>query len=113
MTNMIKNLSFGGILALVAMMILTVSWKNRAHNVEEATWYEVTITNSEEPNDPEHQQIGRVYPGGIPSGSCNTLPGLTCAVLLDGELDPNQLPMTVADAESLGFDVTDQRQKQN
>lgn len=111
MKALLKKLNIGALVALISVVTLTVSWKNYESKIAAPTWYQITADPSD-PTNKEKQEIDGVYPGGTPSGSCNTSPGLTCAVLLDDELDPDNMPATVADAEDEGFTVTDHRQKQ-
>jgi|SRR5690606_2161024 len=111
MTNMIKNLSFGGMIAVVAMMMLTVSW-TASENTVAPQWYAVSLFDeTEDPNSPTNQKIDGPY-GGTPSGSCNTSPGIMCAIQLD--LDPNDpVPSSVHEADQQGLDISVTRQRQN
>ncbi|MGB3063133.1 hypothetical protein [Sphingobacterium thalpophilum] len=111
MKTLFKNLNFGALVVLISVVTLTVSWKNHESKKATPTWYSVTVTDLSDPNNPANQRIDAEY-GGTPSGSCNTNPGIRCAVLLNDELNPADLPMTVDQAQDDGFTVDDHRQKQ-
>jgi len=78
MINIIKNLNFGGMIALVAMMMLTVSW-TVTDKVVAAEWFAV----SDEGSALSDKKISGPYPGGTPGEECQLEDGEMCAVPID------------------------------
>lgn len=112
MKSLLKNLNFGALVVLASVVTLTVSWKNHESKKATPTWYQVSLINPAGGNIATNQKIDGLYPGGAPSGSCNTSPGATCAVQLSDALDPTDMPATVKEANDDGFTSQAFRQHQ-
>ena len=96
MINIIKNLNFGGVVALVAMMMLTVSWQDSKVDLAAPQWYNVTITGSDP--DPLKNQVINPAPQSAPAGDCQGGETTLCAVLL--EVTSGPFPTNMYDAEN-------------
>jgi len=112
MKTLIKNLNFGALLALASVVTLTVSWKNHETNSKAANWYQVQLKSGGSTSTLSDFEIVGAYPGGSPSGNCNTptKPEI-CAVYMD--LNGAPIPTDLQDAEDHGFDTDVRRYKQD
>jgi len=111
MKSLLKKLNLGAIAALVGIVGLTVSWKNHESTKATPTWYKVSLISPTGGNIPTNQKIEGLYPGGTPSGDCNTGTGKTCAVQLSDGLNPADMPATVKEANDEGFASQAYRQR--
>ncbi|WP_313240264.1 hypothetical protein [Sphingobacterium multivorum] len=112
MKTLLKNLNFGALLALASVVTLTVSWKNHETNSKAANWYQVQLRSGGSTSTLSDFEIVGAYPGGSPSGNCNTTtkPEI-CAVYMD--LNGAPIPTDLQDAEDHGFDTDVRRYKQD
>lgn len=111
MINIIKNLNFGGVVALVAMMVLTVSWTSSEKMVADTGWYPIEAVGPNFEASPSDQKI--TSPTGNPAeptGDCAVNnDGPRCQVHLDLTNFSSSTPiedMTVQDALNAGATIT-------
>lgn len=117
MIHIFKNLNFGGLLALVAGVVLMVSWKNHETKKSAAfQWYEISIIDLLQPHDqPSNQRVEGLYPGGEPSesGDCSETDPNSPLCASELELPSSvSFPITMKDVEDNNYLQGDTRHKE-
>lgn len=112
MIHILKNLNFGGLLALVAGVVLMVSWtETKRSQTPESGWYKIEPAGANFETSPSHQQIVSTTGNPAePSGDCDVInDGPRCQVYLDLTNFSSSTPiedMTVQDALNAGALIT-------
>ncbi|QIH31491.1 MULTISPECIES: hypothetical protein [Sphingobacterium] len=96
MKSFLKNLNLGAIVALLAIVGLTASWKNHENGKLAKKWYRVVDNGSGNSN----KIIVEEYPGGTPSTPCasSDVTQPLCAIQLELPATPPSFPFTLQDA---------------
>ena len=110
MKALLKNLNIGGLLVLLAGVVLTVSWKSSDISAVAGTgWYGITVDPLDQDN-PSSQEINGFVDTAPPTGSCSVNnEEKPCQVHLDLTNFSSTTPiedMTVQQALAAGASIT-------
>lgn len=101
MRKLFKNFNILGLVAFIAGGIFAISWTEVKKN-DEVLWYQVEITDPQDPDTPSKQKIVGLYPGANPgdepTGDCSNIGEILCAVQLD--VSSSTFPTTMAEADA-------------